>query len=315
MFEWHVVFGTGPAGAATAKALVEMGKQVRVVNRSGESNRLLPDSVEIVAANVTDIPQAQRAAEGATVVYHCLNAPYHRWLELFPGLQAGVLAAAESAGARLVALENVYMYGQVDRPMTEDMPYNAHTRKGRLRADLSRRLTEAHETGQVEVAIGRASDFYGPAVESALGERTFIPLVAGKPAEMVGNPDMPHSYSYIEDVGRGLATLGTSEGTFGQIWHLPHAPALSTRQIVGKAFEMAGLPVKTRTMGALMMRIGGLFVPEAREVVEMMYEFNAPFIVDSSKFQKSFGSGYTSIEDGLRRTLAWYQELHGAASD
>jgi nucleoside-diphosphate-sugar epimerase len=279
------------------------------------SNGLLPDTAEVVAADVTDTTQAQRAAEGAAVVYHCLNAPYHRWTELFPDLQAGVIAAARSADARLVALENVYMYGIVEGPMTEDLPYKAHTRKGRLRADLSRKLTEAHETGQVEVAIGRASDFYGPAVESALGERTFGPLVAGRPAELVGNPDMPHSYSFIEDVGRGLATLGTTDGTLGQIWHLPNAPAVSSRQMVEKAFAMAGLPVKTRTMGALMMRIGGLFIPEAREVVEMMYEFNQPFIVDSSKFRKAFGAECTSIDDGLRRTLAWYQSAEGEARD
>jgi nucleoside-diphosphate-sugar epimerase len=315
MTENHVVFGTGPAGVATARALATMGKQVRVVNRSGARNGRLPADIEVVAADVTDVSQAKRAAEGAAIVYHCLNAPYHRWPELFPGLQAGVLAAAESAGARLVALENVYMYGQVDGSMTEDLPYKAHTRKGRLRAQLSQQLSEAHESGRIEVAIGRASDFYGPEVESSLGERTFVPLVAGKPAEMVGNPDMPHSYTYIDDVGRGLATLGTKAQAFGQIWHLPTAPALSTRKIVEKAFEMTGLPVKTRTMGRLMMRIGGLFVPEAREVLEMMYEFEAPFIVDSSKFQAAFGGSYTSIEKGLQETLAWYQNTHKGIGD
>lgn len=308
MSELHVVFGSGPAGAATARVLVEMGKHVRVVNRSGVGSNLLPDAAEIVAANVADVAQAQRAAEGAAVVYHCLNAPYHRWPELFPDLQAGVLAAAEAARARLVALENVYMYGQVDGPMTEDLPYKAHTRKGRLRADLSRRLSKAHETGQVEVAIGRASDFYGPAVDSSLGERTFGPLVEGKAAEMVGDPDMPHTYTFIDDVGRGLAVLGTHEKAMGEIWHLPNAPAWTTRQMVHKAFDLAGLPPKTRTMGGLMMRVGGLFIPEAREMVEMLYEFNAPFIVDSSKFEKAFGGGYTSIEQGLGITVAWYRD-------
>lgn len=307
MTELHVIFGTGPAGAATARALVGMGRRVRAVNRSGASNGLLPAEIEVVAADVTDVRQAQRAAQGASVVYHCLNAPYHRWLEMFPGLQAGVLAAAESNGARLVALENVYMYGQVDGPITEEMPYKTHTHKGRLRAELSRQLSQAHEAGRVEVAIGRASDFYGPAVESALGERTFGALVAGKPAEMVGNPDMPHSYTFIDDVGRGLATLGTHPQSFGQIWHLPNAPAQTSREMVEQAFEIAELPIKTLTMGGLMTRIIGLFIPEVREVVEMMYEFNAPFIVDSSKFQNAFGGGYTPIEEGIQKTLAWYQ--------
>jgi nucleoside-diphosphate-sugar epimerase len=158
------------------------------------------------------------------------------------------------------------------------------------------------------VAIGRASDFYGPAVESSLGERTFGPLVAGKAAEMVGDPDMPHTYSYIDDVGRGLAILGTQDQALGEIWHLPNAPAWTTRQMVEKAFELAGLPPKMKTMGGLMMRVGGLFIPEAREMVEMMYEFEAPFVVDSSKFQKAFGEGYTPLEEGLRHTVVWYQD-------
>jgi nucleoside-diphosphate-sugar epimerase len=292
-----------------------MGRQVRVVNRSGVGNGLLPEVAQVVAADVTNADQARRAAQGASVVYHCLNAPYHRWLELFPGLQAGVLDAAQTVGARLVAMENVYMYGQVDGPMTEDLPYNTHTRKGRLRAELSRQLSEAHEAGDVEVAIGRASDFYGPAVESALSDRTFRPLVEGKAAEMVGDPDVPHSYTYIDDVGRGLAILGTHDKSFGEIWHLPVAPAWTTRQIVEKAFELAGKPTKTRIMGGLMMRIGGFFVPEAREMVEMMYEFKAPFILDSRKFQKMFGGAPTPIEDGLQRTVAWYQDLHNAERD
>jgi nucleoside-diphosphate-sugar epimerase len=310
MSDLHVIFGTGPAGAATARALAAMGEQVRVVNRSGRANGLLPKVAEIVAADATDGDQARQAAQGATVVYHCLNAPYHRWLELFPDLQAGVLAAAKGAGARLVALENVYMYGQVEGSMAEDLPYRAHTRKGRLRAELSRRLSEAHEAGQVAVAIGRASDFYGPAVESALGERTFGPLVEGGAAELFGDPDTRHSYTYIDDVGRGLAVLGTHDEAFGEIWHLPNAPAWTTRQMVERAFELAGLPSRTRTMGGLMMRVGGLFVPEAREMVEMMYEFEAPFVVDSSKFQRVFGEGYTPVEDGLRDTVAWYQDAH-----
>ena len=315
MSDLHVIFGSGPAGAATARALVAMGKQVRVVSRSGQATGLVPKAAEIVAADVTHEEQAQRAAQGALVVYHCLNAPYHRWLELFPDLQAGVLAAAESTGARLVALENVYMYGLVEGLMTEDLPYTAHTRKGRLRAELSRQLSQAHESGQVEVAIGRASDFYGPAVESALGERTFGPMVEGEAAEMLGDPDTPHSYTYIDDVGRGLAVLGTHDEALGEIWHLPNAPAWTTRQMVEKAFELAGLPPKMKTMGRLMMRIGGLFIPEAREMVEMMYEFEAPFIVDSRKYQKAFGEGYTPIEDGLRDTVAWYRDAYEKAED
>jgi nucleoside-diphosphate-sugar epimerase len=236
--ELQVVFGTGPAGAAAVRTLFEAGKQVRAINRSGRRNALLPEGVDVAAADVTDPASARRAVEEAAVIYNCLNAPYHRWEEMFPPLQNGILQAARDAEAKLVVLENLYMYGLVDGPMTEDLPYKAHTRKGKLRARLSRELSEGHERGDIQVAIGRASDFYGPGVvESALGERTFAPLVSGKPAEALGNPDHPHSYAYIDDVGRGLAALGQRSEAFGEIWHLPHAPAISTREMLKIAFE------------------------------------------------------------------------------
>lgn len=308
--ELHVVFGTGPAGAAAAHALVDAGKKVRVINRSGRQNDLLPEGVDVAAADVTDPANARQAAEGAAVIYSCLNAPYHRWEEMFHPLQSGVIQAAKDVEARLVVLENLYMYGLVEGPMTEDLPYKAHTRKGKLRARLSRELSEVHERGEVQVAIGRASDFYGPGVtESALGERTFAPLVAGKPAEALGNPDYPHSYAYINDVGRGLAILGQNEEAFGDVWHLPHAPAISTREMLQAAFEYLNKKENIRTMGRMMMQIGGLFVPAARETVEMLYEFEHPFIVDSSKFTAAFGANYTPIREGIIQTVMWYQTL------
>ncbi len=303
----HVIFGTGPSGAATARALVNAGKRVRVVNRSGKRTDLLPEEADVAAADVTDPESARRVVEGAGVIYGCLNAPYNRWEEMFPPLQNGIIQAAKDVNARLVMLENLYMYGLVEGPMTEDLPYNAHTRKGKLRARLSRELKEAHERGDVQVAIGRASDFYGPGVvESALGQRTFAPLVDGKPAEAMGNPDLPHSYAYINDVGQGLAILGQQEEAFGDIWHLPHAPAISTRETLKYAFEYLNTKENIRPMGRMMMQLGGLFVPAARETVEMLYEFEHPFVVDDSKFTAAFGSHYTPIREGITQTVEWY---------
>lgn len=308
MSDLHVVFGTGPAGIATATALIGMGARVRAVNRSGRRPPRLPDAVEVAAADASAPASAREAAAGASVVYNCLNAPYHRWPELFPGLQNGVLSAAKDLHARLVVLENVYMYGQVDGPMTEGLPHRAHTRKGRLRAWMSEQLRAAHERGDVEVAIGRASDFYGPGVvDSAFGERTLGPLFKGKPAEVLGNPDTPHTYSYIEDVGRGLATLGARPEAFGQVWHLPNAPAISTRQMIAIAAEYLGVQPRLNIVPPLILRLAGIFIPAARESVEMLYEFRRPFVVDSSKFERAFGGGYTPIAEGLPCTLDWYR--------
>ncbi|HXV42706.1 MAG TPA: NAD-dependent epimerase/dehydratase family protein, partial [Anaerolineae bacterium] len=167
----HVVFGTGPVGLAVMAALVAKGRRVRGVNRSGQAHA--PAEVELVAADATDPEKTRRICQGAAVVYNCTNPPYHKWPELFPPLQAGVLAGAASAGAKLVVMENVYMYGPTGgKPLTETLPYAATTRKGRTRAKMSEALMAAHQQGQVRVAIGRASDFFGPGVQkSAMGEQ------------------------------------------------------------------------------------------------------------------------------------------------
>ena len=166
-------------------------------------------NVEVVSADVSDPEQAIRAAEGAAVLYQALNPPYHLWPELFPGLQAGALAAAKASGARYISIDNLYMYGRADGALTEDSPIAPCSRKGELRARMGAEVLAAHESGDVRAAILRSSDYYGPGVTlSAFGERTFKPLLAGKGGEAVGNADLAHSFAYIEDVARAAVDAG-----------------------------------------------------------------------------------------------------------
>jgi nucleoside-diphosphate-sugar epimerase len=160
--ELHVIFGTGAVGMSVMEALVQRGRRrVLMVNRSGRAS--VPEGVEVIGGDATDETFAREASKGASVVYFALNPPYDKWPELFPPLQAGVLEGAASAGAKLVAMENLYMYGPTQgRPLTEDLPHAPNTRKGRVRAMMTQELMEAHRSGRVQVAIGRASDFFGP---------------------------------------------------------------------------------------------------------------------------------------------------------
>ncbi len=307
--ELHVIFGTGPVGLATAGALLKRGHQVRLVNRSGKAS--VPESAELVAADALEPAQAKGAVKGARVVYSCAQPAYTRWPEEFPALQRAILNAAADTGAKLVLADNLYMYGNVDGPIHETLSYAATTRKGKVRAAMAAEALAAHEKGRVRVTIGRASDFYGPFVlESALGERVFGPLLQGKTAQLVGDIDQPHSYTFIGDFGEALAILGERDEADGQVWHVPNAPTHSTRKVVTKAFELAGQTPKMSSMGRLMMRVGGIFIPGARETVEMMYEFEQPFVVDDSKFKRAFGDISTGFEEGLEQTLAWYR-THG----
>lgn len=305
--KFHVVIGSGPLGMSVARALAEMGKQVRIVNRTGGAN--VAQEIVAIRADVTRVEEVIRVCTDAEVVYQCAQPLYSDWLMLFPVLQNAILEGAAAVGARIVAGDNLYMYGEVDGPFTEDLPYRPSTRKGKLRAQLAQQIQDAHARGKIQAAIVRGSDFYGPVVlGSTLGERVFSPLVRGKTASVVGNPDVLHSYTYIEDFGAAMALVGCDTSTFGEVWHAPTAPPWTQRQLVEKAFEIAGMPPKISATNAWMMRLGGLFIPEARESVEMMYEFEKPFILDSSKFSKRFGKEATTHEAGLEGTVRWYQE-------
>ena len=157
----HEIFGTGAIGLATLDALRRRGETARVINRSGHAD--VPDDVEVVGGDASDPAFTAAASVGARVIYQTLNPPYHEWTTQFPALQAAVLAAAQATGARLVSMENVYMYGRpAGRPLDESREYAAHTKKGKLRARMATDLLTAHQNGQVEVAIGRASDYFGP---------------------------------------------------------------------------------------------------------------------------------------------------------
>jgi nucleoside-diphosphate-sugar epimerase len=307
--ELHVIFGTGPVGQAVARELVKRGTTVKLINRSGKRPGGVPESVMVVAGDLFDAGVAKDLAQGASVVYQCTNPPYDKWPEQFPTLQANTLEAAASAGAKYIVTDNLYMYGDTNgQPIREDMPYNAHTKKGKVRAQMAEAVMAAHRSGKVRVAVARASDFYGPAaLESAAGDRMFGYAVQDKAASVVGDLDALHTYTYIEDFGKTLAILGERDEALGQVWHVPNAQTLTTRQFITLIFEELQQPPKMSAMGKTMLRIGGIFIPAAREVIEMTYEFEKPFVVDSSKFTKAFGLKATPYREGIKQTVAWYK--------
>jgi nucleoside-diphosphate-sugar epimerase len=308
----HVVFGTGPVGLAVMDELVRKGERVWMVNRSGRAS--VPHGVEVVGGDATDPTFTREASDGASVVYFALNPPYNKWPELFPPLQAGVLEGAASAGAKLIAMENLYMYGPTaGRPLTEDLPYAPNTRKGMVRATMSEELMEAHSSGNVRVAIGRASDYFGPRVlVSATGEQVFGRAVRGKSAQVAGDPDQPHTYTYVPDIGRGLAILGECEEALGQAWHLPSPETLTTREFVEMIFEEVGEPARIQAAPKILLRAMGLFNPGMRELIEMLYEFEEPFVVDDSKFEEAFGEHATLLKGAIGETVRWYRSKRPA---
>lgn len=312
MSELHVIFGTGPVARATMQSLLRRDLPVRMVNRSGRfPGGDAPAGVEVLAGDARDAEFSRQAAAGASVVYQCLNPEYHEWAELFPALQNGVLAAAESNDALLVSMENVYGYGRPDgAPLTEQSPLNAHTRKGRLRNGMAEQLRLAHESGRVRVTTGRASDYYGPGggMASPFGDLVFEGVLQGGTARLYGSPDLLHTYTFIPDIGEGLAVLGTDPRAVGRVWHLPNDPQPQTsRHMAETAFRLAGTTGKIAGTPMWVFRLLGLRDRTIREVVEMAYEFQADFIVDSSAIANELGVHATPVDEAVAITLDSYR--------
>jgi nucleoside-diphosphate-sugar epimerase len=201
------------------------------------------------------------------------------------------------------------MYGPTIGPLRETTPVNPTSAKSRTRADMSGELLGAHQRGEVQVVIGRASDFIGPDVrDSAFGEFIFGPALAGKRAQTMGRPDTAHTYSYVPDVGRNLVLLGSREDSYGRVWHLPNPPTGTTRQIIIDVYAAAGS--RRTNLTALkrpMLRAFGLFNRNIRELLHTYYQFDAPFVVDDSAFRNAFGGHTTSWDEIVTSTVDWYR--------
>jgi nucleoside-diphosphate-sugar epimerase len=310
----HLILGAGQVGPEIARQLTAAGESVAVATRSGRDPGI--PGVTSVSVDASDPAQVRAAAAGVAVAYFACQPAYTDWPKGFPPLVEGVLRGLRGTGTRLVVVDNLYAYGPTGgRPITEDLPWAATTRKGAVRARMATRFMEAHRAGDVPVAIGRASDFFGPgAVESSAGERLFDPVLAGKTVRVLGDPDALHSHTYLPDFARALIELGRHDEALGDVWHVPTAEAVSMRRFVEMVASAAGTTPKLAPTSKPMLRLAGLFVPILREFPEMWYEFAEPFVLDSSKIERAFGLRPTPLEGSVPVTVEWYRQRAAAAA-
>ncbi|MEU9122436.1 NAD-dependent epimerase/dehydratase family protein [Streptomyces sp. NPDC048506] len=304
----YVVIGFGPAGAATARLLVAEGHAVRVVTRSGRSPE---PGIEHLALDATDGERLSEVAQGAAAIYSCAAPPYHRWSHDWPPLASSLCAAAEATGAVLVMLGNLYGYGPVTGPMTEELPLAATGVKGRVRAAVWEQARRLHEQGRIKAVEVRASDFFGPGVTDGghLAARVMPRLLSGKPVSSLGDPDAPHSWTYLPDVARALVEVAGEERAWGRAWHVPTEPALSTREMVDRLAASAGTgPVAVRRLSPAALGVASVFSPLIRELKEIRYQFDRPFVVDASAYEAAFAVRATPVEEQVKATVEWWRE-------
>lgn len=301
-----VLGATGGIGRAIVAELVHRGHTVTAASRS-VAESTWPTGVRVLPTDLRDPISAAAACDGADVVVMAAQIPYSGWMtELTPLVDAAVDAAA-AAGARLVMVDNLYGYGFPDGPITEDSPLAATTRKGRLRAELGERLLAAHASGRVRVAIGRFSDYYGPGGENSLLNQVGVkPAVAGKTARVFIAGDQRHTFHYLPDAARGFATLVEHPDADGRIWILPAAPALTQDALYRLLGEVLGRDLEVGRITPLMLRLIGLVNRELKEALEVVGQFDRPYVTDASAFDAAFGPiEVTDHRAALAATVAW----------
>ncbi|WP_326592662.1 NAD-dependent epimerase/dehydratase family protein [Streptomyces sp. NBC_01294] len=304
----HIVVGFGPAGAATARLLAEQGHAVRVVTRSGGTPE---PGIEHVACDAADSERLTEAARGAAAIHGCAAPPYQHWASAWPPLAGSLCAAAEATGAVLVMLGNLYGYGPVDGPLTEALPLAATGPKGRVRAAVWEQARQLHEQGRIRAVELRASDFFGPGVTDGghLAARVVPRLLRGKSVSTLGDPDAPHSWTYLPDVARALVEAAGAERAWGRPWHVPTERPLSVREMVGRLAAQAGTgPVAVRRIPPAVVGVGSLFSPLLRELKEVRYQFDRPFVVDSSACEAALAFRATPVDEQVKATLDWWRE-------
>jgi nucleoside-diphosphate-sugar epimerase len=307
MIERSVVCGAGQVGSPLAQILVVRGHEVRVVKRSPGG---IPSGAQPVLGDASNLSFCINAAEGAATVYHCMNPPYSAkvWADLVPRYMGNLIEASARAGARLVALDNVYMLGKPNgKPLTDDTPMNPCSRKGEIRARAAQMLFDAHRRGDVRAAEGRASDFYGPGGKLTLLGDYFWPRVfKGRGGQVIVDPDMAHTYHYIPDVAAGLATLGAApDDAFGKPWMLPCRPAETLRDLVRRLERPFGRAISFQVVPRWMQLVMSVVIPPLRETREMGYQWDEPFVIDDSPFRERFGAVPEDADRAAAATVAW----------
>ena len=224
---------------------------------------------------------------------------------------ANTIEACKRAQAKLIFFDNVYMYGKVNGPMTEETPYDPCSKKGQIRAGIATTLMNEVKAGNLNAMIARSADFYGPKTQNGVPNvLVFEPLAKGSKASWLGNARAPHSLTFTPDAARGLALLADRDSAWNQVWHLPTAPAPPTgKEFIEMAAKEFGVAPKYRVLSRPMLRVAGWFNPLVRESYEMLYQSDSPYLFDSTKFATEFGFAGTPYPEGIRIAADSYKRM------
>ncbi len=313
----HIVLGAGGAlGSAIVRGLSAAGEDVvAVLRNTSRGINVFSDSVPVRRVDARQAHQVSFAVHDADIVYHCLNVPYRDWQRLMPTITSNVLQAACTREATLVFIGNVYGYGPLgDAPVSESYPLRAASRKGVLRNQLEQTLRKAHREGRIQLVLPRFPDYYGPNVTNRLFGPIFQAALRGGKAFWPGRLDVPHALIPVEDAAQACIHLSQVPEARGETWHVPGPPALTGGQFLELVYASAGRKPRYGGISKMALRAIGIVSSDARELVELQYQFTSPLLMDGRKFSDAFAQiRFTPHEVAIRETLQWFRERDQAA--
>ncbi|MFT3704603.1 MAG: NAD-dependent epimerase/dehydratase family protein [Agriterribacter sp.] len=304
------ILGTGQLGIAVMQLLLDKNptQEIRMVNRSGKLSISLPPNVQVIAADVTNKTDLEVIAKQSTVIFSCTDVAYQHWADFYPATAKALAFALTNSDARLVFADNLYSYGNVAGvEMHEQLPHSAKTKKGKIRAGVINTLLYSGDAFNQRVTFVKAADFIGPRIHKGVFGTDFLDRIySGKKVMLFGNISLPHTFTYINDFAAAMINVGTATDTFGQIWHVPNAPALSLDKWVHLFEIITGKSIKKTITPKFLIRIAGLFNTFIRELYEMAYQFEYPYLVNHDTYVARFGNHATYPSEIVKQTVDWY---------
>jgi nucleoside-diphosphate-sugar epimerase len=308
------LFGAaGAIGNSIASALRDEKRPYRVVGRRRaelEKSFGADPLAEIVTWDPDDPASVRAACRDVDTLVYLVGVPYNHF-ELHPVVMEKTLQGAIAEEVkRLLLIGTVYPYGRPQTPkVREDHPRDPHTFKGKMRKAQEDLLLKAHAEGKIQAAVLRLPDFYGPGVTASFLHSTFQAATHGGKADMLAPIDVPHEFIYVPDAGPVVLRLVEKPESYGRWWNFAGPGSITQREIATQVWAMAGRKPNYRVAGKLMLRLGGLFNPILRELVEMHYLLTTPVLMDDSALNGLLGTiRKTPYAEGLRRTFEAYRQ-------
>lgn len=292
----------GGVGKELTKALTKYTNEIRVFSRNPKK---VNENDILLKGDLTIREDVEKAVEGSSVVYLMAGFPYNIkiWKEVWPKVMTNVIEACEKFSAKFVFFDNIYMYDKDHiHNMDENTPINPPSNKGKIRAEIFEQFLSSINSNKIEGLVARCADYYGPGVEktSVLSSTVFKPFSEGKKATWLGSDSFPHSYTHIKDAAEATALLGNTNEAFGEVWHLPtqkHPP--TGKEWIELIAEKMKVEPKYRIGSTTLLKFAGIFSPLMRELAEMNYQYDRPYVFNSDKFEKRFNFTPVSYEDGV----------------